>query len=830
MRNDEFNKIEITNEKQVRGVEFGKTQKFEFTHQKDNKLPEGELNEKYVGKTIKKTTEVNVEYMNKASAPVHGTTTVVTSSASASSAATAVTTVATAASVVAVAAVAVGTGISVALHDYDYQFKSFIVSSNSLEYELYIVDYKNERPDGEEYEHFEDDYVAEDSTNEESDNQFTLRVYNTSYDYSVPANLDTNIGSFTNLKPNEKYHIVLSENRFGGETIFDEVFTTKNEEISEVRRVEWDKKCNFLTNVMTVKLDYVDEKNLFSDFKFNLESEMVTATGPLKLTYDLVKTTDSQEIKLDQYPEFNLSLMYQYSFTYVDGGEEKTIDSGKLQFEDNSGAESKFNKFIFDKTANFKNRTFDVQLDFVDDFNVYSDFVLTFYYIFEEPLASDHPDRFGMDIPLEKTTQVQTIDLDGIEISLTESYDYELTCLYYDEKITLDEGSVTFTDNSGAVVKFNELIFNETVNFDTRTFEVQLDYVDELDFLYGFEFILVDLETSEQRVYYLLNTTDVQTITVDEIKEYDEDENPVYYLDVVKHRMKYSFKYWNMDEEHYVVEDKEFKFTNSLVSTFTGVESPYDFVYDEYFDDYLVPMKFIFDDAAHIYSFFEVKLFKDEELYGRLLSSNESNFDRWGYFGFGGMEGHEIDDVIGTDLTMVISALVPSENQQDREYVEVYSDTVRFTKEEVNEIHYVDFDDADEPGQITAGQYEVMFRPYFTGDRLRFEDTYLTFEFQSGRALQLYFNMGVANQFVAEALRGGTYYVKATNEGLDMEDFEEYFMEDFGNPVKIILHYDTNHEVFVSDNNGSGPIYETVSDNNPRNIVLFESYQFNIQV
>ena len=41
MRNDEFNYIEITNDKQLRGVEFGKTQTAEFTSKKENETPEG---------------------------------------------------------------------------------------------------------------------------------------------------------------------------------------------------------------------------------------------------------------------------------------------------------------------------------------------------------------------------------------------------------------------------------------------------------------------------------------------------------------------------------------------------------------------------------------------------------------------------------------------------------------------------------------------------------------------------------------------------------------------------------------------------------------------
>ena len=53
MIRDEFNQIEVTNDKQLLHTEFGKTQKTEFSSQQENKLPEGDLNEKYVGKTIK---------------------------------------------------------------------------------------------------------------------------------------------------------------------------------------------------------------------------------------------------------------------------------------------------------------------------------------------------------------------------------------------------------------------------------------------------------------------------------------------------------------------------------------------------------------------------------------------------------------------------------------------------------------------------------------------------------------------------------------------------------------------------------------------------------
>lgn len=816
MRNDEFNRIEITNDKQIRGLEFGKTQDSETISQKENKLPEGELNEKYVGKTIRKQTEVNVQYANKATAPVHGSATVTTTATASNVAATA-TTIVTAASVVAVTAVAVGTGISVALHDYDYEFNSFVVTSDSLTYELYVVDHKNERPDGEPYEEY-DRPTEEDITGEDVEEPFTLRVYNDNYDYSIPTWLYSNYGEFNNLKANESYHIVLSENRFGGETIFDQVFKTKETDpVSEFRGITWDKKCNFLTNTMTVQLDYQDDLDRFSDFKFNLEAELVTATGPLSFTYDLKKTTEVQEIKLDIYPEFELSLVYNYSFTYKDNGEEMTFDQGSFQFEDNSGAVSEFHQFIFDKTANFKNRTFDVQLDFVDDFNVYSDFVLSFIYIFDEPISSDQPeDEFTVDVPLTKTTEVQTISLDGVEISLSDSYKYRLTCLYYGEKTTLDEGDVTFTDNSGAIVKFNEFIFDETINYDTREITLQLDYTDELGYLYGFEFILTDLETEEERSFGLVPTTDAQTIEVNEIKEYDGDNNPVYFIDPVKHRVKYSLKYWKMDEEIYVIQDKECKFKNSLVSTFTGLDTPYDFALENEYDTYILPIRFIFDDAAHVYSGFEVAFYKNDELYGRLAFEGETVHDHWMNGVFTGMEGHGVDDLVNTPIKVAVSSYVIDDDNPGGVLTEIYSETATFTKDQKVDFYGIDLlDSPEEPATIINGDYQICFMPIFSGATHLFE-IFLEIECQTGNTYKIPFYLGNKNQLVYANL---TYCSNF---------FEDNFETDFSNPVKISIKYITYHYEMLPGDSTTEPHEGLVADGEEKTLLIAENYQFMI--
>ena len=811
MRNDEFNTVEVKNNKRTFGIEFGKTQKAEFTSQKDNKLPDGELNEKYFGKTIRKQTETNVQYSSK-NVQIHGSTTV-TSATTASNVAATTATVATAASVVAVTAMAVTTGISVALHDYEYEFNSFVVTSDSLSYELFIVDHKNERPDGEPYEEYdsiEEDYIEE----EEEDEPFTLRVYNSNYDYSIPTWLYNNWGEFTNLEPNEQYHIVLTENRFGGETIFDEVFSTKEEEpVSEFRGITWDKKCNFLTNTMKVQLDYTDEKNQYTDFKFNLTAELVNATGPLSFTYDLEKTTEEQEIKLDIYSDFDLSLMYDYSFTYKDNGEEVTFDQGTFQFEDNSGAISEFRRFKFDKTANFKNRTFEVQLDYQDDFNVYSDFVLTFIYLFDEPVGRAQQEEFGIDVPLQKTTEVQTIDLDGIEISLSDSYKYRLTCLHYGEKETLDEGSVTFTDNSGAIVRFNDFLFDETINYDTREISFQLDYIDELGYFYGFEFILKDLETEEERSFNLDSTTEVQTFEVNEIKEYDEDENPVYFIDPVKHQVQYSMKYWRMDEEVYVIKDKQCKFKNSLVSTFTGLDTPYDFAMENAYGMYILPIRFIFDDAAHVYSGFEVAFYKNDELYGRLAFEGETNHDKWMNGVFMPMEGHEIEEVVDTPIKVSVTSYVIDDENPGGVETEIYSETATFTLDQKTEFFGINLlDEPDYPASITYGQYEICFMPIYSGQEYLFE-SYMEIECQTGNTYRIPFTLESKNQLVYANLQNCSNF------------FEENFENDFANPVKISIKYFVSHYEMLPGDATTEP-HEGMVQGEEQTLLVSESYKF----
>ena len=111
MIKDEFNQIEVTNEKQVTIKEFGKTQKAEFSSHRDNKIPEEEFNRKIKFDTHPNHT--NVETKDKVQEVSKVTN--VTSVNAANSIGAATASVATVGAVVAVTAISVVTGISVAL-------------------------------------------------------------------------------------------------------------------------------------------------------------------------------------------------------------------------------------------------------------------------------------------------------------------------------------------------------------------------------------------------------------------------------------------------------------------------------------------------------------------------------------------------------------------------------------------------------------------------------------------------------------------------------------------------------------------------------------------
>ena len=295
-------------------------------------------------------------------------------------------------------------------------------------------------------------------------------------------------------------------------------------------------------------------------------------------------------------------------------------------------------------------------------------------------------------------------------------YNYSFT--YQEKGITkvIESGTVTPTDNSGSKTIFNGLTFDKTANFLARTFDLQIDYEDELDRMFGFTFLLKDLETGEEKEFSVEKNTEVQSFTVDEM---NEDEH--YYLDIVQNPMSYTFTYYLDGNLVTVVEDEEFTFTNSLHSEITDVQTTYDFTSGAYVPEgdpatsatYCMPIKIDFNDEEEKWSSFSVTI--NDSATGEVvtqldLNEGESFFDRrWHYVSL--TSSVYIDEIAnGDEFALVIWGNLFVENSQGALEEEVYREKHVFTRD-----RSVGFYDMLLPSSLITNDYRLEILPIFTG-------------------------------------------------------------------------------------------------------------------
>lgn len=487
MRTDEFNQIEVTNDQQIKDVEYGKTQKTEFSEQGDTSLrgSKTKFDNKQLG-------EKSSETVTQAEA-----VTTVSASASASGVAAVSTSVVAVASTVAITAISVATGISVALHNYDYKFNSFIVSSNELTYELLIVDKNQKEEDSsyeEHYEHFEEGV--------EEKEPFTLRVYNSNYDYSHGLWLGYNYNTFTGLKLGETYNIVLSESRYGGETLFKETFTTF--ESTRFNEFYIPGSANFLNRTFDVTMDFEDNDESYSDFTLVLED--IEYPEEVSISYNLDAVSGKQTVKAEptENDYLNFYRPYHYRFSYKNKGETVEYSEGQVSFYDTSGAVTSFNDIEINQTVDLNGNEFTVQLDYEDPLeNLYS---------FELELTDVETGEIKY-IYLDRTTEEQVVNINTYEIDFDKEYTYAFSYYELDQKVNFETGILNFLDYLGRKSEFNDITFE---TFATNaTIKVSLDYVDTLERFDNFVWHLLGDDGTEIDVN-LDATTDEQTISARE--------------------------------------------------------------------------------------------------------------------------------------------------------------------------------------------------------------------------------------------------------------------------------------------------------------------------
>ena len=528
----------------------------------------------------------------------------------------------------------------------------------------------------------------------------------------------------------EGEQIVLDE----GEVMFTDLYNRN----SEFYRFDFDKKVDFATGECTVTLNFEDSFNYYSNFELVFIERSLESSEEYTINIDLEKTTEPQTINLNEYGIDYRNKEYGYELRVQSQEDVVVLDAGNVRFTDSYGRESKFNEFIFTGDANFINHTFDVILDYDDPFNDYDEFILTMY------MGPDDVD--GIQIPLQAVSKtIQTINCEEYDINLKFApYKYSLSCLYMGESITLVSGEVTFTDTSGAVVEFTGLDFDKKANFDTREFTLKLNYQDDLDDLYGFKFTLTDLATKEVLEIDLEKTTEVQTFSVNEVIESQDGGDPIYKLDIVENQMSYRFEYYNDGELVVPVEEEEFYFDNSLVSTFDGVDTNYDFI-QEPTGAYTLPIKFNYDDAAHVYDYFSVSIRTgsglDAEVAADLVFEGENVNKNWQYAV--PMCSEEVKDVTSlcdmNNLYLIVSYF-PRETPRNPnpEETVLFSQQVNFTYGQTSPTIFGA--SIRNEGMITAGNYSIEVQPVYTGDASNF-DAEIIVETKSGKTYRMVYRM-----------------------------------------------------------------------------------------
>ena len=502
---DEFNNNSAMNDSIAPKNEYSQNKNVEFSSHRSNSIPKDEFSTKNKHANHVKNNENFNKKLTEKALESTGEAITVTSSTSAAGIAATSSSVIAAAATVTVVAIGTVTGISVALHDYQFKFNYLSVSANELSYQLVITD-NNQKDD--EYLSYEN--LEEKRRSESDEEQFTLRVYNTNYDFSHSLWLGYNENTFTGLVLGQTYNIVLSESRYGGETLYEETFTTV--ETTSFKGFSIPGTANFVDKTFDVELNYVDNTNSFSEFTLYLED--VEFPEELYATYALVDKPGLQAVNVTNANEESIDLhrTYNYKFSYKNNGETIDYSEGQVSFTDTSGAVTSFNSFSINNSVDFEGDSFNVQLNYDDPLNEYYSFYLNM-----ETVSSAYVSNY-MSFYLDNTTEEQTVDVSGSGFDFNEDYNYTLSAYTYDGEETLDTGTVSFQDSLGRESYFDKFIFDKTANFRTEEVVFQLNYVDDFNYFDNFVVTFINKDTDDDISIELDKTTEPQPKPV---MEYD---------------------------------------------------------------------------------------------------------------------------------------------------------------------------------------------------------------------------------------------------------------------------------------------------------------------
>ena len=496
MRNDEFNKVEITNDKQIRWVEYGKIQKTEYSRFSGNPdVVKSDLNE-----TKTKNDDVSENKIEKPK-----TSHQIVDSDKIKTITTASTGVVAAASVVTI--VTISTLVGINLFNAKCEFKNLEVTEYSIVYELELTNSLNDN-----YKIWvEGNFVYDENRPEYSDFPDGYLSY---YDLQE----GTNTGEFYDLMPDTEYTITvkkepLVDEKIENTVIYTTTVRTKPYESSSYAGIIMPLDADFDTNSFDLQVYYYDEKGLID----NLALTMTDQFGDFSRTYPLEKIDGTQTICGDEIEgdpdtplqSFNEHLRYDYVFSYDYEGERIEEQTGSVEFYDKNG--EVMGLYNFNREANFLDNSFDIQLDYYDPNGRFTDF-----YIEISDTLETH------DYPINEVSTVQTISgyVDGeklfdfsdpnklFDISLFATDSNQADPIMFDHY-----AEVKFTDTSGASPsEFGGVYISPTADLSSNVIDVTLSYVDELD---HFDRIYLDVTAGNIFTQFELEkTTETQQIAL----------------------------------------------------------------------------------------------------------------------------------------------------------------------------------------------------------------------------------------------------------------------------------------------------------------------------
>ena len=497
---DEFNNNSATNDRDVLKNEYSQNKDAEFSSHRHNSIPKDEFSSKnnssihiQNNENLNKLTEKAVET---------GEVATVSSGVAASGIAATASGVIAAAATVTIVAIGTVTGISAVLHDYDYKFNTFIVSSNELRYELFIND-KNQEQEKDKMLSYDDFEHEKEMEEKEEDRPFVLRVYNSNYNYSHYLWLGYNYeNAFTGLTLGQTYNIVLSENRYGGEVIFEKTFRTV--ETTYFGGFSIPGTADLVDKTFDVELDYVDSTNSFDDFTLYLED--VEFPEENFVTYTLEPKPGKQAVHAvnEEVEYFDFHKTYNYKFSYKNNGETVNYSEGQVSFYDTSGEVTTFNSFSIDNVVDFEGDYFNVTLDYHDPLEEYYSFGLQMETT-SDAYVANNPMFF-----LATITGEQKVVIDDPSFDFNEDYNYTLFAYTYDGEEEIQTGTVSFQDMYGRESYFDKFIFDKTANFKTEEIVFQLNYVDDFNYFDHFVVTFINKDEGIEIPIELASTTEEQ--------------------------------------------------------------------------------------------------------------------------------------------------------------------------------------------------------------------------------------------------------------------------------------------------------------------------------